>query len=161
MSNTTQDLETDNVPATEIASVPPKKSQEDIDSLKESWENDPCWDIWDTEGFEAHIDELKEYQETMEKMWSDEEVKAKVKANVKADSERRAELFTNLKLHKTLTIDSRTSVMRVVGGWIYTFAEEALDYNRNTLGTALSSVFVPKGDEEELTSMIKELLEDE
>lgn len=36
-----------------------KKSREEIEQLKTSWEFDPCWDIEDTEGFEAHRDELR------------------------------------------------------------------------------------------------------
>lgn len=34
------------------------KSPEEIEALKENWSNDPCWDIEDTEGFEAYREEL-------------------------------------------------------------------------------------------------------
>lgn len=33
-------------------------TQEEIEKLKKSWLNDPCWDIEDTDGFEEHHDEL-------------------------------------------------------------------------------------------------------
>lgn len=38
------------------------KTTKQIQSLKENWLNDPCWDIEETEGFEDHKDELKEYR---------------------------------------------------------------------------------------------------
>ena len=37
------------------------KTREDVDRLKAGWEGDPCWDIYDTEGFEEYRDELKAY----------------------------------------------------------------------------------------------------
>jgi len=30
------------------------KTVEEIDALKRNWYDDPCWDIYDTEGFEDH-----------------------------------------------------------------------------------------------------------
>lgn len=53
----------------------PTRTQEEIADLKRSWRNDPCWDIYETEGFEAHREELKEYQATMEKRWEEERQK--------------------------------------------------------------------------------------
>lgn len=37
---------------------PKLKNPEEIEDLKTNWKNDPCWDIEETEGFEAHKDEL-------------------------------------------------------------------------------------------------------
>lgn len=34
------------------------RTPEEIEALKKNWLQDPCWDIEDTEGFEAHRDEL-------------------------------------------------------------------------------------------------------
>lgn len=39
----------------------------DLDALKSSWRNDPCWDIEDTAGYEAYHDELLEYRQSIEK----------------------------------------------------------------------------------------------
>jgi hypothetical protein len=43
-----------------------KKTNEEVEALKENWKKDPCWDIEDTKGFEEHHDELlawrKEYE---------------------------------------------------------------------------------------------------
>lgn len=39
-----------------------KRTQEDIEKLKENWKKDPCWDIEDTEGFEDHVEELRNYR---------------------------------------------------------------------------------------------------
>ena len=46
-----------------------QRSEEDIDRLKANWESDPCWDIEDTEGFEAHRVELESYRIQKEKGW--------------------------------------------------------------------------------------------
>ena len=47
----------------------PRKSDDEISELKRQWQNDPCWDIEDTEGFEAHSDELKAWREQLEANW--------------------------------------------------------------------------------------------
>jgi len=39
------------------------KSREEIEHLKAEWTRDPCWEIYDTKGFEDHREELKKYQE--------------------------------------------------------------------------------------------------
>lgn len=39
-----------------------QKSREEIELLKENWKKDPCWDIYDTEGFEDHFEELSSFQ---------------------------------------------------------------------------------------------------
>lgn len=54
-----------------IELVPPDeqygaKSADDIEALKQNWRFDPCWDIEETEGFEAHRAELKAYRERVE-----------------------------------------------------------------------------------------------
>ena len=38
------------------------KTANEIAELKRGWSADPCWDIEDTEGFEAHRDELKTFR---------------------------------------------------------------------------------------------------
>lgn len=38
-------------------------TREQIDDLKRQWRADPCWDIEETEGFEEHREELREYHE--------------------------------------------------------------------------------------------------
>ena len=45
------------------------KTQEKINELKRQWEQDPCWDIEDTEGFEVHARELLAYREQKESEW--------------------------------------------------------------------------------------------
>jgi 2-iminoacetate synthase ThiH len=41
---------------------PEKKTKEEIERLKHNWLCDACWDIEDTEGFEAHVEELREFR---------------------------------------------------------------------------------------------------
>lgn len=42
------------------------KTPAEIADLKVQWAQDPCWDIADTEGFEAHAEELAAYQQARE-----------------------------------------------------------------------------------------------
>lgn len=42
----------------------------DIEELKAQWLADPCWDIEDTEGYEAHYDELLDYRREVEARWT-------------------------------------------------------------------------------------------
>jgi len=60
-------------------------TQEEINKLKENWESDPCWDIEDTEGFEAHHDELLAYHQAWRIKW---EVAHAEKENARADKVR-------------------------------------------------------------------------
>jgi hypothetical protein len=46
-----------------------KKTRQDVDQLKETWLGDPCWDIENTEGFEAYRDELIAYRNECEAVW--------------------------------------------------------------------------------------------
>ena len=45
------------------------KTVEEIDALKRNWYDDPCWDIYDTEGFEDHYNQLFDYQTECEREW--------------------------------------------------------------------------------------------
>ena len=49
-----------------------RRTPAELEKLKAEWRRDPCWDIWRTEGFEAHRDELKEYQAQCEMKWEAE-----------------------------------------------------------------------------------------
>ncbi|MCC3159721.1 hypothetical protein LJ737_20940 [Hymenobacter sp. 15J16-1T3B] len=46
-----------------------QRTPEEIENLKDSWASDPCWDIEDTEGFEAHYEELKAFHEQKRAYW--------------------------------------------------------------------------------------------
>lgn len=50
------------------------KNSQELSDLKCQWLNDPCWDIEDTEGFEAHRVELLAFREQQEVKWSNERV---------------------------------------------------------------------------------------
>lgn len=55
----------------------------EIKELKREWESDPCWDIEDTEGFEAHREELTAFRIAKEAEWDQlhrESVRSKAKA---------------------------------------------------------------------------------
>jgi hypothetical protein len=44
-------------------------TEKEIEKLKQDWADDPCWDIEDTEGFEEHHKELKEFSDKMKAQW--------------------------------------------------------------------------------------------
>jgi hypothetical protein len=50
--------------------VPVAKSRDEIEDLKRQWRKDPHWDIEETEGFEAHREELKAYNDEMQNEWA-------------------------------------------------------------------------------------------
>ncbi len=43
-----------------------RKTDAEVAALKANWKADPCWDIEDTEGFEAHYDELLAFRKAYE-----------------------------------------------------------------------------------------------
>ena len=47
----------------------PTRTPLEIEKLKHQWCMDPIWDIDDTEGFEAHKEELTAYRLSMEAHW--------------------------------------------------------------------------------------------
>lgn len=51
------------------------KTREQIEDLKRQWEADPCWDLADTEGFEAHRAELQAYEEYRKMIWREESIR--------------------------------------------------------------------------------------
>jgi len=44
------------------------KTREEVEDLKQNWASDPCWDIYDTEGFEEYEKELREFQAEHERI---------------------------------------------------------------------------------------------
>jgi len=47
-------------------------TEQQLKDLKANWKADPCWDIWQTEGFEEHKDELIIFQSLMETKWRED-----------------------------------------------------------------------------------------
>lgn len=50
-----------------------KRSQSEVFELKQQWKADPSWDIEDTEGFEAHHDELLAFRKECEAEWEQQD----------------------------------------------------------------------------------------
>jgi hypothetical protein len=51
------------------------KSPAEVEQLKRNWRVDPCYDIEETPGFEAHYDELLDYRRTVEAQWKADQSK--------------------------------------------------------------------------------------
>lgn len=49
-----------------------RRTRAEIENLKAQWATDPIWDLEDTEGFEAHREELAQYAEEMIDKWDRE-----------------------------------------------------------------------------------------
>lgn len=49
-------------------------TREEIESLKEGWVRDACWDIEDTPGFEEHREELAAFHKQMNELWQQKEI---------------------------------------------------------------------------------------
>jgi|GEM_PF-1405279 len=87
------------------------QTPEEIEKLKVNWSKDPCWDIEDTEGFEAHHDELLKWREERE-----------------ADLQREAEEYI---AHRARVVAIETGVTNSdIQKNIHTFAEIENDVNR-------------------------------
>ena len=61
------------------------KTVEEIEKLKRDWENDPCWDLYDTEGFEEYTSELMEHQRKCESAWNKKIEKEELDIDKKAE----------------------------------------------------------------------------
>lgn len=57
-----------------VVEVVMKKTFADVEKLVEEWKADPCWDLWDTDGFEHLENLLKTIQKYYENMWQRDEV---------------------------------------------------------------------------------------
>lgn len=51
---------------------PAKRTRDEVEKLKQDWEDDPCWDLELTEGFEDYKEELLEFRTETEAMWTEE-----------------------------------------------------------------------------------------
>jgi hypothetical protein len=53
--------------------APTPRTLEEIETLKASWLSDGCWDIEETEGFEYHYQELRQWREAHNAEWDRKE----------------------------------------------------------------------------------------
>lgn len=83
----------------------PTKTQAEIEDLKKQWLSDPCWDIAHTEGFEAHAEELHDFQQ---------KVKASDEAHIKALQARR-KIMTYL---DDITFGSKMKADDEISEWV-------------------------------------------
>jgi hypothetical protein len=44
------------------AATPVPKTRAEVEHLKQDWANDPIWDLADTKGYEAHREELLQFE---------------------------------------------------------------------------------------------------
>lgn len=85
--------------------ITPLKTTEEIEDLKRQWLDDPCWDIADTKGFEAHKEELQTFQD---------KVKAADEARIKELQDRR-KIMTYL---DDITYGSRAKADDEISEWV-------------------------------------------
>jgi len=108
------------------------KTPIEIEDLKRQWVKDPCWEIEDTEGFEAYKEELKKFSEEQTKKWKDERDMREA-----AEGKR----FLSLKLLESIHIDG-IKYTRMPTGWIATaYNSGHTDNGFETMTTAMC--FIP------------------
>lgn len=78
------------------------RTVEEIEKLKRNWKSDPHWDLYDTDGFEEHKDELKAYQEECEAKWKEEREKEEKAIDEQAESLGIKGLYRMIIQHKEL-----------------------------------------------------------
>lgn len=61
------------------------KSLQDLEDLKTNWLNDPCWDIYNTEGFEQYAEQLRQFQADQEAEWIAKHELAEAKIDATAE----------------------------------------------------------------------------
>jgi len=61
------------------------KTREELEQLKREWGKDPCWDIYNTEGFEEYKDELKAYQKSIDDKYERQRQQEREIENSEAD----------------------------------------------------------------------------
>jgi len=72
-------------------------TEEAINKLKAAWLADPCWDIETTEGFEDHIEELKQFRLENEARWDKKRMERKELEKNKTFQQRVEELRQDIK----------------------------------------------------------------
>lgn len=78
------------------------KSEKEVESLKQNWLEDPCWDIEDTEGFEKHKKELLEFRLKQERIWEEKRKQHEELELEEAEKKGLKGLYTMLKEHEKL-----------------------------------------------------------
>lgn len=58
----------------QVELTPMQRTPDEIESLKANWQADPCWDIEDTDGFEAHRFELLAFSNAHKQACNDTEL---------------------------------------------------------------------------------------
>lgn len=117
-----------------------RRPEADIEKLKQNWKKDPCWDLCDTDGFEAHKEDLKAYQDEMEQVWEQEREHKKREQQ----SKQKTALY-DMNLGDSTKINNHHFV-RVPGGWVLEKIEEVYSESKST-SRSIAAVFIPFSDE--------------
>lgn len=88
------------------------KTREEIENLKRNWFSEPIWDLENTEGFEAHKEELLAYAISCEKEWEKKRVILNIKDIVEIKKEKinilNKEIYNlNRGIHLLLEVDKQ------------------------------------------------------
>lgn len=106
------------------------KTHEEVERLIANWNEDPCWDLETTEGFEEHYDKLLAYSTEVKRLWE-----IRKAAEFKRESERlgitdRPELvkyILNLEL-RLVALSQRIEKLESAGVWVIGQSKQA-SYN--------------------------------
>ena len=87
--------------------MPQSINNDDLTALKKSWLDDPCWDIEDSEGFEAHKAELLAWRKNHEARYQLEQniIQAQSKVSSLEQALEETNKLPTMALHETLQIN--------------------------------------------------------
>jgi len=100
---------------TDTTTIP---TRADVEKLKRNWAEDACWDIEDTEGFEAYRDELLAFSQQKEKEW-----KADRRREIKACADRHNVSIEDAEKILALEVGIENMVRSTAGAFAYSLRE--------------------------------------
>lgn len=134
--------------------MPQSINNDDLTALKKSWLDDPCWDIENSEGFEAHKAELLAWRKNHEARYELQQniLESENKLKWLDASLQQAKALPLMALHETIKLSPNLMVTCVPNGFIYTtiireeYATNTVDNNNNAAFRRVlssSTTFVP------------------
>lgn len=66
-----------------MTTIPERRTAEEIENLKRQYLADPCWDVWNEEGFEAHEEELRAWAEEEDRKAEERELHRQIEKSIR------------------------------------------------------------------------------
>lgn len=83
------------------------KTDKEIQDLFEQWKRDPVWDLWATDGFEGHKEQLEQMQKEQQELWAKQAAKKAMAYTEKIAGQS----YLALKIQATELLDESTKLL--------------------------------------------------